>query len=40
VRLWSSILDAVTRYQKLNDEEQKHAIKMARENEFRPLFPD
>ena len=40
VRLWSSVLDAATRYQKLNDEEQKHAVKMARENEFQPLFPD
>ena len=39
VRLWPSILDAATRYQKLNDEEQKHAIKRARENEFQPLFP-
>lgn len=40
VRLWSSILDAATRYQKLNDEEQKHAVKRARENEFKPLFPE
>ena len=40
VRLWSSVLDAATRYQKLNDEEQKHAVKMARENEFQPLFPE
>ncbi len=40
VRLWSSILDAATRYQKLNDEEQKHAVKRARENEFQPLFPE
>jgi len=40
VRLWSSILDAATRYKKLNDEGQKYAVKMARENEFQPLFPE
>ena len=40
VKLWPSVLDAATRYQKLNDEEQKHAVKMARENEFQPLFPE
>ena len=40
VRLWSSVLDAATRYRRLNDEEQNHAVKMARENEFQPLFPE
>jgi len=39
VRLWPLVLDAATRYEKLNDEEQKHAVKKARENEFQPLFP-
>ena len=40
VRLWSSVLDAATRYKKLNDEEQKYVVKMARENEYQPLFPE
>lgn len=40
VRLWPLVLDAATRYEKLNDEEQKHLVKMARENEFKPLFPE
>jgi len=39
VRLWPLVLDAATQYEKLNDEEQKHAIEKARENEFQPLFP-
>ncbi|MHA1239683.1 MAG: aldo/keto reductase [Promethearchaeota archaeon] len=40
VRLWPSVLDAATRYKKLNDEEQNQAVKIARENEFQPLFPE
>ncbi len=40
VRLWPSVLDAATRYKKLNDEEQNQAVKIARKNEFRPLFPE
>ena len=40
VRLWPLVLDAAKRYKKLNDEEQKYAVKMARENEFQPLFPE
>jgi len=39
VRLWPLVLDAATRYEKLNDGEQKHAVKKAREHEFQPLFP-
>ena len=39
VRLWPLVLDAATQYEKLNDEEQKHAVEKARENEFQPLFP-
>ena len=39
VRLWPLVLDAATRYKKLNDEEQKNAVKMARQNGFQPLFP-
>jgi len=40
VRLWPLVLDAAARYKKLNDEEQKHVVKLARENEFKPLFPE
>ena len=40
VRLWPLVLNAATRYKKLNDEEQKHAVKLARKNEFKPLFPE
>jgi predicted aldo/keto reductase-like oxidoreductase len=40
VKLWPLVLDAATRYEKLNEEEQKYAVKMARENEFQPLFPE
>jgi len=40
VRLWPSVLDAATRYKKLNYEEQENVVKMARENEFQPLFPE
>ena len=40
VRLWPLVLNAATRYEKLNEEEQNYAVKMARENEFQPLFPD
>lgn len=39
VRLWPLVLDAVARYEKLNDEEQKLIIKKAKQNEFQPLFP-
>ncbi len=39
VRLWPLVLDAATRYEKLSDEEQKNAVKMARQNKFQPLFP-
>ncbi len=39
VRLWPLVLDAATRYEKLSNEEQKNAVKMARQNEFLPLFP-
>ena len=39
VRLWPLVLNAATRYKKLNDEEKKHIVKLARENDFKPLFP-
>ena len=40
VRLWPLVLNAATRYKKLSDEEQKHIVNKAKENEFQPLFPD
>jgi len=40
VRLWPLVLDAATRYKKLNYEEQENFVQMARENEFQPLFPE
>jgi len=40
VRLWSLVLNAVKLYKKLNNEELEKIIKMARENEFQPLFPE
>ena len=40
VRLWPLVLDAATRYTKLNEEEQKKAVSLAIENEFQPLFPE
>jgi len=40
VRLWPSVLDAATRYEKLSYEEQENVVQMARENEFHPLFPE
>ena len=39
VRLWPLVLDAATRYEKLSNEEQKSAVKMAKQNKFQPLFP-
>jgi len=40
VRLWPLVLDAVKRYRKLNDEEQKSVINMIRNYELKPLFPE
>jgi len=40
VRLWALVLNAAKRYRKLNDDEQKELIKIARQNDFRPLFPE
>ncbi len=40
VRLWSLVLNAGKRYRKLNDDEQKEIIKMAKQDEFKPLFPE
>jgi len=38
VRLWPLVLDAAARYEKLNDEEQKHAVEKAREMNFNLYF--
>jgi len=40
VRLWALVLNAAKRYRKLNDNEQKELIKIARQNDFKPLFPE
>ncbi|MCJ7651960.1 MAG: hypothetical protein MUP85_25455, partial [Candidatus Lokiarchaeota archaeon] len=40
VRLWPLVLNAVKLYKKLNNEELEKIIKMARENEIQPLFPE
>jgi len=40
VRLWPSVLDAATRYKKLNEEDQKKVVSLAIENEYQPLFPE
>jgi len=40
VKLWPAVLDAATRYKKLNKEEQKEVVSIAIENEYRPLFPE
>ena len=40
VRLWPLILDAVKRYRKLDNEEQKFIIDMAKQSNLQPLFPE
>lgn len=40
VKLWPLVLDAVKRFKKLNDKEQEKAIKIARDNNFNPLYPE
>ncbi len=40
VRLWPLVLDAATRYKKLDDKEQKIVVKRAKKNEWHPLFPE
>jgi len=40
IRLWPLALDAVKRYHRLSDEEQKEVINMAQANGFQPLFPE
>ena len=40
VRLWSLVLNAAKLYKKLNSEEIDKIVRMAKENEFQPLFPE
>jgi aryl-alcohol dehydrogenase-like predicted oxidoreductase len=40
VKLWPLILDAVKRYQKLDNEEQKSFINLAKQSNLKPLFSE
>jgi predicted aldo/keto reductase-like oxidoreductase len=40
VKLWPLVLDAATRYKKLNQQEQEQIVRIARENNMKPLFPE
>jgi len=40
VRLWPFVLDAASRYKKLDEQEQEQIVKMIRENKVKPLFPE
>jgi len=40
VKLWPSVLDAATRFKKLTYKQQESVVKIAKENEFQPLFPE
>jgi len=40
VRLWPLVLDAASRYEKLDEQEQEQIVKMLRENKVKPLFPE
>ena len=40
VKLWPLILDAVKRYRKLDNEEQKSIIDLAKNSNLQPLFPE
>ncbi|NVM46478.1 MAG: aldo/keto reductase [Candidatus Lokiarchaeota archaeon] len=40
VRLWPLVLDAASRYKKLDEQEQEQIVKMIRENKVKPLFPE
>lgn len=39
VRLWDMVLEAADRFTPMDQDEQKEAVKYARENGFTPLFP-
>lgn len=40
VKLWPLVLEAAKRYKKLNEEEQKKIIDLAKKSKFQPLFPE
>ncbi len=40
VRLWPSVLNAAKLYKKLDSEELEKIVRLAKENEFQPLFPE
>ncbi len=40
IRLWPLVLDAATRFKRLNEKEQKKVVSAAIENNFQPLFPE
>ena len=40
VKLWALVLNAAERYKKLDEQEQEQLVKIARENELYPLFPE
>jgi len=40
VKLWPSVLDAATRFKKLTYKQQENVVKIAKENQFQPLFPE
>ncbi|MBD3255558.1 MAG: hypothetical protein GF383_10715 [Candidatus Lokiarchaeota archaeon] len=40
VRLWSKVLNAVTRYRKLSFEEQQNFVDQAKKSDFHPLYPE
>ncbi|MFW9937012.1 MAG: aldo/keto reductase [Candidatus Thorarchaeota archaeon] len=40
LKLWPLVLDAAKRFQKLSEERQKEIVKIAKDNGFKPLFPE
>lgn len=40
IRLWPLVLDAAARFKKLNEKEQKMVVDTAKDNEYKPLFPE
>lgn len=40
VKLWPSVLNAAKLYKKLDSEELEKIVRLAKENEFQPLFPE
>ena len=40
ISLWPLVLDAAARFKKLNEKEQKMVVDTAKDNEYKPLFPE